>query len=328
MKAIVYTRYGSPEELQLRDIPTPMPKPNEVLVKVYASSINSWDDDLLKGKPFLVRLIGGLRQPRHQVLGADVAGRVVSLGSQVQDFKIGDEVMGDIAGCGFGGFAEYVSVPENLLARKPSAMSFAQAAALPQAGLLALQGLQRKRDIQEGQEVLINGAGGGVGTLAVQYARFKGARITCVDRAGKEVVLRSLGADKFIDFTREDYTRNGQKYDVILDVIAHRSVSDYRRALKPDGRFVMIGGSMGLLLLQMMLATFVTSRFGSKKLGIMGYKPNRKDLDYLGRLFEEGILIPVIDKRYPLAETAAAFRYFESGGVKGKIIIAVDDSEQ
>ena len=323
MKAVVYTKYGSPAVLQLQEIEKPIPKENEVLVKVYAASVNSWDWDLLKGKPFLVRIIGGLFKPRHKILGADIAGTVEAIGNDVKDFKPGDEVFGDIAGSGFGGFAEYVAVPEKLLAQKSQVMSFEQAASLPQAGLLALQGLRYKGTIKQGDEVLINGAGGGVGTIGLQYAKLLGAVVTCVDKAEKFDMLRSLGADYLIDYTKEDYTRNDKQYDRILDVIAHRSVSDYKRALKPHGIFAMIGGSMGGLLLQLMIIWPILSRFSNKKLGIMGYRPTRKDLEYLIQLFEEGKLIPVIDRTYPLQEVPAAFQYFSEGNIKGKIIINV-----
>lgn len=322
MKAIVYYRYGSPDVLQVQDVPKPVPTKDEVLVKVHAASINSWDWDLVKGNHLLLRLLGGLTKPRHKVLGADVAGRVEAAGSDVTQFKPGDEVFGDIAGSGFGGFAKYVCVPEKLLAKKSRHMSFEQAAALPQAGLLALQGLRYKGTIEAGQKVLINGAGGGVGTLALQYAKLCGAEVTCVDKEEKFEMLRSLGADHFIDYTKEDYTRNGQQYDRILDVIAHRMVADYKRALKPGGVFAMIGGSMGGLLLKLMLLGPLLST-GGKKLGIMGYRPTRKDLDELTALFESGKVIPVIDKVYPLAETAEAFRYFGTGNVKGKVVIVV-----
>ncbi|MFZ1259517.1 MAG: NAD(P)-dependent alcohol dehydrogenase, partial [Chitinophagaceae bacterium] len=224
---------------------------------------------------------------------------------------------------GFGGFAEYVAVPEKLLAQKSQVMSFEQAASLPQAGLLALQGLRYKGTIKQGDEVLINGAGGGVGTIGLQYAKLLGAVVTCVDKAEKFDMLRSLGADYLIDYTKEDYTRNDKQYDRILDVIAHRSVSDYKRALKPHGIFAMIGGSMGGLLLQLMFIWPILSRFSNKKLGIMGYRPTRKDLEYLIQLFEEGKLIPVIDRTYPLQEVPAAFQYFSEGNIKGKIIINV-----
>jgi NADPH:quinone reductase-like Zn-dependent oxidoreductase len=327
MKAIVYTKYGSPEVLRLTEVPKPTPKENEVLVKIYAASVNSWDWDLLKGKPFLVRIIGGLLKPRHKIIGADISGRVEEVGKNVNRFQPGDEVFGDIAGSGFGGFAEYVSVPEKLLAIKSPVMTFEQSAALPQAGLLALQGLRYKGTIKQGDEVLINGAGGGVGTLALQYLKLQGAEVTCVDAAEKFDMLRTLGADHLIDYIKEDYTRSGKQYNRILDVIAHRSVFDYKKALKPGGVFAMIGGSMGGLLLQFIFVWPILSRFSNKKLGLMGYKPNREDLEYLNRLFEEDKVKPVIDRCYPLDEVPEAFQYFGSGHVKGKIVITVVDNK-
>ncbi|MBD0254844.1 MAG: NAD(P)-dependent alcohol dehydrogenase [Cytophagales bacterium] len=322
MKAIVYTRYGSPAVLQLKEVEKPTPRADEVLVKMEAASINSWDWDLLQGKPFLVRVLGGLRRPRHQILGADIAGRVEAVGRNVTQFRPGDEVLGDIAGSGFGAFAEYASVPAHLLARKSPRMTFEQAAALPQAGLLALQGLRYRGGIRPGHQVLLNGAAGGVGTLALQYAKSAGARVTCVDQTEKFALLRSLGADHLIDYRKEDYTQNGRQYDFILDVIAHRSVADYKRALKPGGVFAMIGGSMGGLLLQLAVLGPVLSRLDNKNLGIMGYRPSREDLDFLSQLFEAGKVVPVIDRCYPLAEVPAAFAYFGTGQVQGKIIIS------
>lgn len=310
--------------LHYTEINKPVAQKNEVLVKVYAASINSWDWDMLEGKPLLVKMISGLFKPKHQILGADIAGIVEAIGSDVKDFKPGDEVFGDIAGSGFGGFAEYVAVPEKLLAKKSGNVSFEEAAALPQAGLLALQGLQYKRPVQKGQQVLINGAGGGVGTIALQYAKMMGAEVTCVDKIEKLEMLRFLGANHLIDYRKEDYTKNGKQYDYILDVIAHKSVSEYKSALKPNGVFAMVGGSMGGLLFQMMLIQPLLSKFRNKKLGIMGYKPNRKDLDFLCTLVAERKIKMVIDKVFPLYETADAFRHFESGNFKGKIIIAVN----
>lgn len=323
MKAIVYTAYGTPDNFQLKEVDQPAIKENEVLLKVYASSINSWDADLLKGKPLLVRLIGGLFKPKNKILGADVAGVVEVVGSKVTDFKPGDEVFGDIAGRGFGGFAEYVAVPQKLLARKSARMSFEQAAALPQAGLLALQGLRYKKPLQQGQSLLINGAGGGVGPIALQYAKSIGAHVTCVDKKEKFDKLLSLSADELIDYRDAEYTQTGKQYDYILDVIAHNSVADYKRALKPGGVFAMIGGSMGGLLFQMMLLQPMFSIFRKKKLGIMGYRVSQEGLNELSLLFEENKITPIIDKIFPLEKTADAFRYFGEGNFKGKIVISV-----
>ena len=324
MKAVVYSRYGDPAELTLTEIEKPTPKEDDVLIKVFASSINSWDWDLLRGKPFLVRMLFGFFNPNNKILGADVAGVVEAIGRNVNYFKPGDEVFGDIASAGFGGLADYVSVPEKLLAKKSPKMSFEQAAALPQAGLLALQGLRYKRPVQQGQQLLINGAGGGVGTFALQYAKSIGAEVTCVDREEKFDVLRSLGADHLIDYRKEDYTRTGRQYDYILDVIAHRTIKVYKRALKPGGIFAMVGGSMGGLLFNMMLLQPLLSKFRSKQLGIMGYRVSRNDLNELKSLFEEGKLTPVVDKCFPLSAAVEAFSYFGLGKFKGKIIITVN----
>lgn len=322
MRAISYQQYGSPKNLKLTEVEKPIPRQNEVLVRVRAASINSWDWDLLRGKPFIVRLLGGLFKPKCPILGADVAGEVVSVGRQVKDFKVGDEVYGDVAEAGFGGFAECVSVPEKFLARKPSGISFEHAAAIPQAGLLALQGLRYGNGMRRGHHLLINGAGGGVGTLALQYAKQLGATVTCVDLPEKFDMLRSLGADHLIDYTTTDYTRTGQTYDFILDVVAHRSIFEYRRALNPGGTFSMIGGAMGGgLLLQMLLIGPLLAVFTKKKLGLMGYRPLRADLDLLASLCVEGKIRSIIDKRYALEETPEAFEYFGTGKVQGKLVI-------
>lgn len=323
MKAIVYTKYGSPDLLQFKEVDKPVPKENEVLIKVFASSVNEWDWGLIRGKGLLTRLLGGLFKPKNKILGADVAGVIEAVGSNIKNFKPGDEVFGDIAGAGFGAFAEYVCASEKMLAKKSPKMSFEQAAALPQAGLLAMQGLRFKKPLQAGQHLLINGAGGGVGPVALQYAKSIGARVTCVDKEEKFDMLRSYGADELMNYRKTDYTKTGKQYDYILDVTARRSVSDYRRALKPGGVFAMIGGSMGWLLVQMMMIQPLLSKFSNKKLGIMGYHVNKEGLDELTSLFEKGIIKPVIDKSFPLEKTADAFRYYGQGNFSGKIIIAV-----
>jgi NADPH:quinone reductase-like Zn-dependent oxidoreductase len=326
LKAIVYTNYGTPDELHLQEVPKPVPKANEVLIKVHAASINSWDWDMLVGKPWISRLLSGLIKPRYSIPGADISGIVEEVGTEVKNFKPGDEVFGDNAGGGFGAFAEYVSVPAKLLAKKSTAISHEQASALPQAGLLALQGLRYQNPLQKGQHLLINGAGGGVGTIALQYAKSIGIQVTCVDKIEKFDLLRSLGADHLIDYKTTDYTRNGVQYDYILDVIAHKSVADYKRALKPNGVFAMIGGSMGWLLFQMMLVQPILSKFKKQKLGIMGYRVSTAALEELAMLAAEKNILPVIDSVYPLEETANAFCHFEKGNFKGKIIVSIAGS--
>ena len=322
MKAIVYTKYGSPDVLQLKEVEKPATKENEVLIKVVASSVNEWDNGLISGKGLLTRLLGGLFKPKNKILGADVAGVIEAVGNNIKNFKPGDEVFGDIAGAGFGAFAEYVCAPEKMLAKKSPEMSFEQAAALPQAGLLAMQGLRYKKPLLAGQHLLINGAGGGVGPIALQYAKSIGATVTCVDREEKFNMLRSLGADELIDYRKTDYTKTGIQYDYILDVTARRSVSDYKRALKPGGVFAMIGGSMGGLLFQMMVLQPFLSKYRKKKLGIMGYHVSKEGLDELSQLFDDGKISPVIDRSFPLAATADAFRYYQQGTFTGKIIIS------
>jgi NADPH:quinone reductase-like Zn-dependent oxidoreductase len=319
MKAIVYTKYGPPDVLQLKEVAKPTPKDNEVLVEVHAASVNDWDWGLLRGKPFVNRLLFGLRKPKVKILGCDIAGRVEAVGRNVKQFQPGDEVFGDISGCGMGGFAEYVCARENVLAPKSASMTYEQAAAVPQAAVLALQGL-RKGQIQPGQKVLINGAGGGVGTFGMQIAKSFGAEVTGVDSTGKLDMVRSIGADQVIDYTKEDFTKSGRRYDLILDVVVYRSIFDYKRALSPKGIFVMIGGSIPRVFLIALTAPLITR---SKKLVILAHKPNSKDLVFMNNLFEAGKVVPVIDRRYPLSEVAEALRYFGKGHVQGKVVVTV-----
>jgi len=322
MKAMVYTKYGTPDVLQLKEVEKPGPEDNEVLIKVHAASVNSWDWDLLRGTPFVNRLMFGLLKPKV-ILGCDIAGRVEAVGRNVKQLQPDDEVFGDLSGCGWGGFAEYVCARENALALKPACLTFEQAAAVPQAALLALQGLRYKGQIQPGQKILINGAGGGVGTFAVQMAKSLGAEVTGVDSTQKLEVVRSLGADHVIDYTQEDFTKNGKPYDMILDVAGFRSIYDYRRALGPGGVYVMIGGSSALVFQLMFLGPWI-SMVGSKKMGILLHKPN-KGLDYMTGLFEAGKVVSVIDRRYPLSEAADALRYFGAGLARGKVVITLEE---
>jgi len=321
MKAIVYERYGSPDVLELKEVEKPVPKDNEILIKVYAASVNDWDWGLLRGKPFVNRLLFGLLKPKIKILGVDIAGQVEAVGRNVKKFQPGDEVFGDLSGCGWGGFAEYVCALENALSLKPASITFEQAAAVPQAAVLALQGLRDKRQIQPGQKILINGAGGGAGTFAVQIAKSFGAEVTGVDSTSKLDMMRSIGADQVIDYTREDFTKNGQCYDLILDFAAYHSIFDYKRALSPKGIYVMVGGSSARIFQVMFLGTWI-SMTGSKKMGILMHKPN-KDLAFMKELFEAGKVVPIIDRRYPLNETAEALRYFGEGHARGKVVITV-----
>ena len=322
MKASVYHKYGSSDVLKLEDVEQPIPGDGEVLVKVHASSVNDWDWGLLRGKPFSNRLIFGLLKPRIKILGCDIAGRVETVGRKVKQLKPGDEVFGDLSGCGWGGFAEYVCACEDALALKPARMTFEEAAAVPQAAVLALRGLRAKRQIQPGQKVLINGAGGGAGSFAVQIAKSYGAEVTGVDSTRKLDMMRSIGADHVIDYTKEDFTKNGQRYDLIVDNAAYHSIFDYLRALSPKGIYIMLGGSSARIFQVMLLGPWI-SMAGSKKMGILMHKPN-KDLAILKELFEAGKVTPVIDRCYPLSEVAEAFQYFGGGQARGKVVINVE----
>lgn len=326
MKAIVCTKYGPPEVLQLKEVEKPTPKDNEVLIKVHAASVNDWDWGLLRGKPFVNRLLFGLLKPKIKILGVDIAGRVEAAGRKVKQFQPGDEVFGDISGCGWGGFAEYVCVPENALVLKPASMTFEEAAAIPQAAMLAVQGLRDKGQIQSGQKLLINGAGGGVGTFAVQIAKLYGVEVTGVDSSGKLDMLRSMGFDHVIDYTQEDFTKNGQCYDLILDVKTNRSIFDYTRALCSNGIYVTVGGSMVRLFQALILGPWI-SIISKKKIRIVGLKPN-KDLAYMNELFEAGKVKPVIDGPYKLNEVPEAIRYFGEGKHKGKVVITVAHNKE
>ncbi|MDH3976297.1 MAG: NAD(P)-dependent alcohol dehydrogenase [Deltaproteobacteria bacterium] len=327
MKAIVFTKYGSPDFFELKEVEKPSPGNNEVLVKVFAASINSWDWEILIGKPFVNRIMAGLLKPKRiKILGCDIAGRIESVGKNVKQFQPGDEVFGDLSRSGWGGFAEYVSAREKALTLKPAGMTFEQAAALPQAALLALQGLKHKGKVQPRQKVLINGAGGGAGTFAIQIAKSFGAEVTGVDSTGKLEIMRSLGADQVVDYRQEDFTQKGQCYDLIVDMMATHSISDYKRSLSPGGKFVMVGGSSALVNKLMFLGPWISITVG-KKLGLLLHKAN-KGLAELKELFEAGKVTPVIDRRYPLSEVPEAMRYFGSGKVVGKLVITVEHKDK
>ncbi len=321
MKAIVYTKYGPPEVLQLKEVAKPVPKDNQVLVKVHAASANALDWHFMRGAPFLARLAGGLRKPKDPRLGADFAGRVEAVGTNVTQFQPGDEVFGAET----GSFAEYASVPENTLALKPTKSSFEEAAAIPVAAITALQGLRDKGQIQSGQKVLVNGASGGVGTFAVQIAKSFGTEVTGVCSTRNLDMVRSIGADHVIDYTQADFTKNGQHYDLIYDAVGNRSVSDYKRALNPNGTCVIAGFQNLPRLFEHVVLGPLRSKTGNKKVGLMGIaKMNQKDLVYLKELLEAGKVVPVIERRYPLRETAEALRYLEEGHARGKVVITVE----
>jgi NADPH:quinone reductase-like Zn-dependent oxidoreductase len=324
MKAIVCTKYGSPDVLQLQEVTKPAPKDAEVLIEIHAASMNSRDWRFMRAKPFFIRLVpGGFLQPKNKILGADVAGWVEAVGSNVKQFKPGDEVFGYLpSATGCGTFAEYVCANENAITLKPANLTFEQAAAVPEAAMTALQGLRDKGNIQPGQKVLINGASGGVGTFAVQIAKSFGAEITGVCSTRNLEMVRSIGADHVIDYTKEDFTQNGQHYDLILAVNGYHPISDYLRALSPEGTYVVAGGSM-LHLFQAALQGRRTSKTGSQKTHIVSLVQNQKDLVFMKELLESGKVVPVIDGCYPLSKTPEAFRYFEKVHPKGKVVISV-----
>jgi NADPH:quinone reductase-like Zn-dependent oxidoreductase len=320
MKAIVRYQYGSPDVLRLEDVEMPIPTDDEVRIKIHAVSINGSDREGLIGKPLYARL-GGLWKPGYPILGSDIAGRVERAGKNITQFQPGDEVFGEIPGY-HGGFAEYACAPERTLAHKPAGLTFEQAAAIPQAGTVALQGIRVKGQVKPGQKVLINGAGGGAGTFAVQLAKLHGAEVTAVDNTGKLEFLRSLGADHVIDYTRQDFTKTGKQYDLILDVIAHRSAFAYRRALKPNGTYFFVGGSVATLFQILLLGPWIKKSTG-RKIRLLTVSQNNKDLIAITELCEAGKVVPVIDRQYPFTQVPDAFRYVTERHAKGKVVITL-----
>jgi NADPH:quinone reductase-like Zn-dependent oxidoreductase len=322
LKAIVCTRYGSPDVLRFTEVERPVPRDDEALVEVYASSVNAADLEALRGD--LVTRIAAPLRPMHRIPGTDIAGRVTAVGRNVKAFEPGDEIWGDLSfPLRNGAFAEYVCIPESALRRKPAAMTFEQAAATPTAGVVALQKLRSRGPLQPGQTVLINGAGGAVGMFAVQLARYFGAQVTAVDHTTKLDLLRALGAGEVIDYTQEDFTRRGPRYDLILDVVARRSILDYGRALRPAGVFCPVGGSMAVVLQGVLLAPLLWRGTGQKVL-LGKWQPNdAQDLALLAELFQAGKVKPVIDRCYPLDEVPEALRYLASGQQRGKVVITV-----
>lgn len=320
MKAMVYTQYGPPTVLQLQEVERPTPKDNEVLLRVHAAAISYNNLVLVRGEPFLMRFWFGFPRPKYQIPGGDLAGRVEAVGSNVTQFQPGDEVFGDLADDGFGAFAEYVCAREDALALKPANVTFEEAAAVAQAALVALQGLCHKGQIRKGQKVLIYGASGGIGTFAVQLAKYLGAEVTGVCSTQNLDLVRSLGADHVIDYTHQDFTQNGQRYDLILATKGYRSIFDYRRALTPQGIYVMTGGSWAQIF-QANLMGPLLSMTGSKKMTALSHRPSQKDLVLMHDLLQAGQVKPVIDRRYPLSEVAEALRYYEQGHARGKVVI-------
>jgi NADPH:quinone reductase-like Zn-dependent oxidoreductase len=322
MKAVVRTKYGPPEALQIRDVPKPVPEDNEALVEVHAASVTFSNLFLATGGPFPIGLIAGLvRKPTAQILGSDIAGRVEAVGKDVQRFQPGDEVFGYLADCGKGGYAEYVCAPERVLELKPTNLSFEEAAAVPEAGLVAQQAVRYDGQIQKGQNVLVYGASGGIGTFAVQFAKSFGAEVTGVCSTRNLDLVRSIGADHVIDYKKEDFTRNGQLYDLIVATAGYRSISAYRRSLRPGGIYVCTGGGWAQIL-QAGIQGQRASTGGDKKVIMLTMNPDY-DLASIREQIEAGKVKPVIDRRYPLDEIAEAFRYYGKRHARGKVVINV-----
>lgn len=311
MKAVLYQKYGSPDVLELQEVDKPTVTEGEVLVRVHAASVNPLDWHFLRGKPFVVRIFAGLVKPKRKILGADVAGRVEAVGGKVTQLQPGDEIFGNKSGA----FAEYLCVPEDGVVLKPANLTYEEAAAVPVAALTALQGLRDKGGIQPGHKVLINGASGGVGTFAVQIAKSFGAEVTGVCSTRNLDMVRSIGADRVIDYSEEDFTQTGGRYDLILDAVGNHSLSDAKRALHANGIYVAVAGSVGRALWIAMT--------GRKRMVSMLTKSNREDMGFLKELLETGKVTPVIDRRYPLSEVAEALRYLEEGHAQGKVVITV-----
>lgn len=322
MKAIIRDKYGSPDVLRLEEIPTPTPADNEVLVRVHAAAINKGDWEILRGVPIWVRLVGfGLMKPKTRILGSNLAGRIEAVGQAVSQFEVGDEICGDILTHGLGAFAEYVCVPEDAaIVRKPANITFEEAASVPEAGLIALQAFRDKGQLKSGQKVLINGAGGGAGTFAIQLAKSMGAIVTGIDNSEKLELMGSLGADHVVDYTQEDFMTPGTEYDLILDVVGVRSVATWKRALAPTGIYVSAGGSVAQIAKTLLLGALV-SRTTQKKIGVLGVSFNKEDLSTVIELLASGKVAATIDRRYPLQDVPEAIQYLGAGHSKGKLVI-------
>lgn len=322
MRAVVYDRYGPPEDvLRQDDVDQPSIGERDVLVRVRAASVNSWDCDNLLGRPLLSRVGWGLRRPKRRVLGADIAGDVVAVGRAVTRFRPGDQVFGDLSASGWGGFAEFANAHEDALERKPAELGFEQAAAIPQAGVMALQAVGPAGGAT-GRRALVNGAGGGVGTFAIQLLRASGAHVTGVDSTRKLDLMRSLGAEAVIDYTREDLAGRPERFDLIVDVMARRSMFDYRRLLAPGGRYVMIGGATNRIAQVLLFGAWETMTRSGRSMGLLVHRPNQ-DLDRLGALAAEGTIVPVIGETFELADVAQAIRLVIDGRALGKVVVTV-----
>jgi NADPH:quinone reductase-like Zn-dependent oxidoreductase len=323
VRAIAYDQYGTPANLHPTDVPIPTPTDDEVLIKVHAVSLNAGDVYRLSGTPLMMRPMFGLRKPSINILGMDIAGVVEKVGRNIIHFKPGDEVFVDTSECGSGGFAEYVCACTTAIAHKPADLSFEQASTLPTAGVTALQGLRDGGNLQAGEQVLIHGASGGVGTFAVQIAKAMGAEVTALCSTRHVDIVRSLGADHIIDYTQEDFATSGKKYDLIFAVNGDRSLADYRKALKPDGRYTVSGGSLRQIFAGMLLGPLMA--LGSQQsMGTLGsIKLNSKDLNTLAQMVTSGAITPVIDRCFPLEDTSEAMQYYVDGKAHGKVVVKV-----
>ncbi len=322
MKAILLKEYGLPNTLEIGEVAKPIPNENEVQVRIHSASINDWDWGLVRGKPFVIRLFFGLRKPKLNIPGVDISGEIEAVGSNVSSFNIGDEIYCDLSECGCGGFAEYVCVPEKALSQKPSNISHNDASALPHAGLLALQGLVEKGEVKSGQSVLINGAGGGVGTLGIQILKPYGVKVTGVDSDEKLGLMKSLGFDSVIDYKKTDFTATGEKYDLILDTKSYKSVFKVARSLNKTGTYITVGGSM-VRLLEIALLGSLISLFTRKKLSVLIHQPNR-GLDRISELVEKGEIQPVVDGPYAFDKIPELIQYFGEGRHLGKIVVEIE----
>ena len=325
MKAIVRDKYGLPDVLRLEEIPTPTPADNEVLVKVRAAAVNKGDWEILRGSPLWVRLVGfGVIRPRIRILGSNFAGRIAAVGKAVSRFQVGDDICGDILVHGLGAFAEFVCVPQDAaIVRKHADLSFEEAASVPEAGLIALQGIRDKGKVKAGQKVLINGAGGGAGTFAIQLAKSIGAEVTAVDSAEKLDLMRSLGADYVVDYTQEDFAERETRYDFVLDVVGVRSIKTWKRVLQPEGIYLAAGGSVGQLARTLLLGALI-SRTTKKKIGVLGVNFNKKDIAATLELIESGQISATIDRCFPLQDVPDAMRYLGAEHSRGKVVIVMD----
>ncbi len=324
MKAIVRDKYGSPDVLRLEEIATPAPADNELLVKVHAAALNKGDWEILQGSPLWVRLVGfGLINPKIRILGSNFSGRIEAVGQAVSEFQVGDEICGDILEHGLGAFAEYVCVPEHAaIVRKPAGISFEEAASMPEAALIALQGIRNKGQVKSGRKVLINGAGGGAGTFAIQLAKLIGAEVTGVDTAEKLDLMRSLGAEHVVDYTREDFAARDTRYDLVLDLVGVRSIKTWKRVLQPEGIYMAVGGSMLQLIKTLLLGSWI-SRTTTKKIGVLGVDFNRQDIASGLELMESGQIAATIDRYFALQDVPDAMRYLGAGRSKGKVVVQI-----